>query len=68
MRHHENMTFFMEVVCFMCGRPCLTFVQIRPVCKVVRDVFLPSVYDALLVIRPSCNFRDGRLITNCTTI
>ena len=26
----------------------------RPV--VVRDVFLPSVYDAFLVIRPSCNF------------
>ena len=26
------------------------------------DVFLPSVYDALLVIRPSCNFRDGRVI------
>jgi hypothetical protein len=24
-----------------------------------RDVFFPSVYDALLVIRPSCNFRDG---------
>ena len=27
-----------------------------------RDVFFPSVYDALLVIRPSCNFRDGTLI------
>jgi F-type H+-transporting ATPase subunit beta len=39
----------------------------RPVCKIVRDVFLPSVYDALLVIRPSCNFRDGRLVTNCMT-
>jgi hypothetical protein len=25
---------------------------------------LPSVYDALLVIRPSCNFRDGRVIKN----
>lgn len=33
-------------------------IQIRPVLLVVRDVFLPSVYDALLVIRPSCNFRD----------
>jgi len=31
----------------------------------IRDVFLPSVYDALLIIRPSCNFRDGRVITNC---
>jgi hypothetical protein len=39
-------------------------IQIRPV--VVRDVFLPSVYDAFLVIRPSCNFRDGRVIKNYT--
>ena len=28
------------------------------------DVFLPSVYDALLVIRPSCNFRDGVVMNN----
>ena len=35
--------------------------QIRPVLE-TRDVFLPSVYDALLVIRPSCNFRDRTLI------
>ena len=41
-------------------------IQIRPVLLVVRDVFLPSVYDALLVIRPSCNFRDGRVIKNYT--
>jgi F-type H+-transporting ATPase subunit beta len=27
-------------------------------------VFLPSVYDALLVIRPSCNFRDGTVVKN----
>jgi len=39
--------------------------QIRPVLSVVRDVFLPSVYDALLVIRPSCNFRDGTVVKNC---
>jgi hypothetical protein len=32
----------------------------------MRDVFLPSVYDVLLVIRPSCNFRDGRVIKNYT--
>ena len=32
----------------------------------MRDMFLPSVYDALLVIRPSCNFRDGRVIKNYT--
>lgn len=39
-------------------------ILLRPV--VVRDVFLPSVYDAFLVIRPSCNFRDGRVIKNYT--
>ena len=37
-------------------------IQIRPVSLVQRDVFLPSVYDALLW--PSCNFRDGRVIHN----
>ena len=31
----------------------------------VRDVCLPTVYDALLVIRGRCNFRDGRVIKNC---
>jgi len=31
----------------------------------LRDVFLPSVYDALLVIRPSTHFRDGTVIQNC---
>jgi F-type H+-transporting ATPase subunit beta len=30
----------------------------------LRDVFLPSVYDALLVMRPSCNFRDGTVVTS----
>jgi len=39
--------------------------QIRPVSSMNGDVFLPSVYDALLVIRPSCNFRDGRVVKNC---
>ena len=29
-----------------------------------KDVFLPSVYDALLLTRPTCDFRDGRLITS----
>jgi hypothetical protein len=37
---------------------------IKCVQGIVRDVLLPSVYDALLVIRPSCNFRDGRVIKN----
>ena len=47
-------------------------IQIRPVLLVVRltrlmrDVFFPSVYDALLVLRPSCHFRDGRVIKNYT--
>ena len=29
-----------------------------------KDVFLPSVYDALLLTRSTCDFRDGRLITS----
>ena len=28
------------------------------------SLFLPSVYDALIVIRPTCNFRDSRVIKN----
>jgi F-type H+-transporting ATPase subunit beta len=39
--------------------------QIRPLCNLVRDVFLPSVYDSFALIRPSCNFRDGTLVKNC---
>lgn len=31
---------------------------------VYKDVFLPSVYDTLLLTRPLCDFRDGRLITS----
>ena len=41
-------------------------IQIREVLLVVRDLFLPSVYDALFLIRPSLNFRDGRVIKNYT--
>jgi len=38
-------------------------VQIRPVFQMLgRDVFLPSIYDALLVQRPACHFRDGRVV------
>ena len=40
--------------------------MIIQIALVQRYVFLPSVYDALLVIRPSCNFRDGRVIKNYT--
>ena len=32
--------------------------------KGYKDVFLPSVYDALLLNRATCDFRDGRLIRN----
>ena len=35
-----------------------------PQCDTVRDLCLPSVYDAFLVIRGSCSFRDGRVIKN----
>jgi len=42
-------------------------IQIRPAgFVVILYVFLPSVYDALLVIRPQCNFRDGIVIKNYT--
>eukprot|EP00929_Paragymnodinium_shiwhaense_P072997 TRINITY_DN3707_c0_g1_i1.p1 TRINITY_DN3707_c0_g1~~TRINITY_DN3707_c0_g1_i1.p1 ORF type:complete len:319 (+),score=-78.51 TRINITY_DN3707_c0_g1_i1:125-1081(+) len=38
--------------------------QIRPVLLLVRDVFFASVYDALLLSQPSCNFRDGTVVQN----
>jgi hypothetical protein len=41
-------------------------IQIRQVFFDIRDLFLPSVYDALLVRRPSWNFRDGTVIQNYT--
>jgi hypothetical protein len=37
--------------------------QLKPLSS-LRDIFLPSVYDALLVLRPSCNFRDGTVVTS----
>ena len=39
--------------------------QLRPIMSVARDIFLPSVYDSLIIIRPSTNFRDGTVIKNC---
>ena len=41
--------------------------QIRPVLSVARDIFLPSVYDAMIVIRPTSNFRDGTVVKNAIT-
>jgi hypothetical protein len=39
--------------------------QMREVLPVMRDLFLPSIYDALFLIRPSLNFRDGTVVKNC---
>ena len=54
--------------CFVFNFEKFMIIQIaRPSGFVVEsNVFLPSVYDAILVIRPSCNFRDGRVINNYT--
>ena len=41
--------------------------ELRPLVSFTRDVVLPSVYDALLVLRPSCHFRDGVLLSNVLT-
>ena len=41
-------------------------IEIRPVLLLLRHLFLPSIYDTLLVIRPQCNFRDARVIKNYT--
>lgn len=38
--------------------------QLRPVFYLSRDIFLASVYDAIIVLRPSINFRDGLVIKN----
>jgi hypothetical protein len=41
--------------------------HIGPVLSLARDVtllFMPCVYDSLMVIRPSCNFRDGSVVKN----
>ena len=41
-------------------------IQIRPLLQQLEgvEIYFPSVYDALLVITPSWNFRDGRQIKN----
>ena len=33
--------------------------------NIVRDIYLPSVYDAMLIIRPTSSFRDGIVVFNC---
>jgi len=38
--------------------------QLACVYSMSKDMFLPSIYDALVVTRPSCNFRDGAVVTN----
>ena len=53
-----------QMKCKLFYKEKFMIIQIRPVSLVQRDVFLPSVYDALLVIRPSCHFRDGRVLQN----
>jgi hypothetical protein len=45
-------------------REKLMLAQMRPCCS-LQNAFLPSINDALLVIRPTCNFRDGTVVTNC---
>merc|ERR1712066_52351 len=39
--------------------------QMREVLPAMRDLFLSSIYDALFLIRPSLNFRDGTVVKNC---
>jgi hypothetical protein len=41
----------------------LMLTQIRPCCN-FQNTYLPSVNDALLVIRRRCNFRDGSIVMN----
>ena len=40
--------------------------QITPVFSLMRDLFLPSVYDAFLVLRPACHFRDASVLSHST--
>ena len=30
----------------------------------VQDILFPSIYDALLIVRPLCNYRDGVVMRN----
>ena len=38
--------------------------QIKDVVPITRDLLLPSIYDALILIRPSLTFRDGTVMSN----
>lgn len=35
---------------------------VKPVLNISKDLFFPSVFDAVVILRPSSNFRDGRFI------
>ena len=58
----KSKVFYKEKFMIIQIRPVLQRYQTNP----AGSALLPSVYDALLVIRPSCNFRDGRVIKNYT--
>ena len=47
---------------FKCEKFLIQWIRPLFICR--RDIFLPSVYDGLVVIRPQCNFRDGTVVTN----
>ena len=57
--------FYKEKFMIIQIRPVLLVLGL-PIARLMRDVFFPSLYDALLVLRPSCHFRDGTVIKNYT--
>jgi hypothetical protein len=54
----------MKVNVFELDKLVLDFLIGPVVSSIARDIFLPTIYDAMLVIRPSCNFRDGTVMRN----
>ena len=40
----------------------LSVFQFKPALKVRISLILSCVYDSMLLLRPMCNFRDGRVI------
>merc|ERR1712061_601542 len=54
-----------QMRCKVFMREKFMMTQIKPVLSLLRHLFLPSVYDALFIIRPQCNFRDATVVRNC---
>ena len=58
----------MKVNVFELDKLVLDFLIGPVVSLIARDIPFPTIYDAMLIVRPLCNFKDGTVIRNTVVI